>query len=78
MAYAQLALAGLQIVLWIMNKITADQQRQAGADEEIAKSALAILGKTETGKRIMEKLDAMAPAERDDFTDALGGAGGQR
>lgn len=75
MNYAKLAVLGLQVVLWLMDRAKADRQMEAGRDVEIARSAQVILRQTDTGKRIMERLDAMAPAERDDLTDALGTAG---
>lgn len=66
---------GLQLVLALVDWVKDRQQFTAGQDAEIAKASMAILAKTEAGKRIMEKIDAMAPAERDALDDALGGKG---
>lgn len=69
----------LQILVYVLKGVNAifgnlhDQGLiKAGADAEIAKSSKAILDRTALGKVITEKLDAMPPAERDAFTDALG------
>jgi hypothetical protein len=63
--YAEIALLVLRIVYFIMGKIQSDQQFNAGVDAEIARAAQAILRKTQAGKAIMEKVDAMAEADVD-------------
>lgn len=70
--YIQIALLLLQVansfVTWIRNKQTLD----AGEDRAVAKAALIILERTETGKRLMEKIDAMPDRDLDRLIDDLG------
>lgn len=75
MSYVELGILLLRVVSSFLDWAKGQQQFSAGQDAEIAKTALAVLKQTELGKRIVEKIDAMSPAERDEFTDALGRAG---
>lgn len=72
MTYASIALALLKIALWFIDQAKARSQFDAGADAEAAKVTQAILRKTQVGKVIMGRLDAMDPQRRNDFTDELG------
>jgi len=67
-----IASAALQLVLALVEWGKGRQQFTSGQDAEIAKTSLAILRKTDAGKKLMERIDAMSPAERDEFSDALG------
>lgn len=60
-----LVLAVLKFANLIMGFVNSEQQKQAGRDEEIAKTAAAILRKTAAGKAIMEKVDALSDADVD-------------
>jgi len=60
-----LALAVLKLVNFIMGFVDRQQLMEAGRQEEIAKEALAIVGKTAAGKAIMEKVNAMSPDDVD-------------
>jgi len=60
-----LALAVLKLVNFIMGFVDRQQLMEAGRQEEIAKEALAIAGKTAAGKAIMEKVNALSPADVD-------------
>lgn len=69
---AQAILLGLQVVLALLNWARDNRQFNAGQDAQIAKTAVAILEKTETGKRIAEKINAMDDGEFDRLVDDLG------
>lgn len=56
----------LKLANAIMGAVSQDKWMRAGADAEIAKISAAILVKTEAGKKIMEKVNAMSDAEVDD------------
>ncbi len=58
--YASLALAILKFVNNLMNYIDREEMIKAGADVEIAKTSASILSKTQAGKAIMEKVNAMS------------------
>ncbi len=75
MSWFTLISTGLQLVLGLMNWLRDKQQFTAGQDAEIAKQSMAILRKTEAGKAIMEKIDAMSEAELGGLVDALGDPG---
>lgn len=60
--YIGLALALLKFINNLMNYIDRETAMKAGADAEIAKTALAIANKTAAGRAIMEKVNAMSPA----------------
>lgn len=74
MSYVQLALLGLQIVKWFLQRAHDNKQFQAGQDAEIAKATTEILRKTDAGKKLMEKIDALSDGELDDLADAISGA----
>lgn len=71
MDWAALALAGLKIVLWVLDRAKANQQIEAGRDEEIARTAAAVLAKTAAAKRIMGEINAMSPDQVDDLLRSL-------
>lgn len=75
MRYAQIALLGLQIVKWLLDRATAQKQFEAGEEHQIAEQAKAVLGMTVEGKRLLEKINAMSDSDRDDLIDAVGNAG---
>jgi len=57
--YAGLALALLKFVNNLMSFVDREQMIKAGTDAEIAKVSAAVLQKTQAGKAIMEKVNAM-------------------
>ena len=57
--YAGLALALLKFVNNLMSLVDREQMIKAGTDAEIAKVSAAVLQKTQAGKAIMEKVNAM-------------------
>lgn len=63
--YASLILAVLKVINSFMNYVNSKELMQAGADAEIAKVSAAILRKTQAGKAIMEKVDAMSDTDVD-------------
>lgn len=63
--WASIILIALKVVNAIMNAVSQDKLLQAGADSEIAKMAMSILGKTTAGKAIMEKVNALSDPEVD-------------
>lgn len=69
---AELILLGARLLLALVTWAQARQQFNAGQDAEIAKNATAILGKTEAGKKIAEKINAMDDGEFDRLVDDLG------
>ncbi len=71
-SYLGLALALLKFVNGLMNLVDREAATKAGADAEIAKTALSIAGKTAAGKAIMEKVNAMSDAAVDDELGKLG------
>ena len=69
--WAEIVLLVLKIADAIMTQVGDAKQFQAGTDAEIAKVSAAILRKTQAGKAIMEKVDAMSDKEVDDGLTAL-------
>ena len=65
MSYVSLILALLKFVNNLMDWVQREKYMKAGADAEIAKVSAAILKKTESGKKIWEKIDAMGSDEVD-------------
>lgn len=63
--WPEILLLCLKIVNAVMDKLNYNQGFQAGTDAEIAKVSASILRKTQAGKAIMEKVDAMSEADVD-------------
>ena len=63
--WAEIVLLVLKVAYAIMGAVNDQKQFQAGTDAEIAKISAAILRKTQAGKAIMEKVDAMSDADVD-------------
>jgi hypothetical protein len=61
----EIVLLVLKIANAIMGEVKDRRQFQAGTDAEIAKVSTAILAKTQAGKAIMEKINAMSDEEVD-------------
>lgn len=59
MSWISLILTILKVVNNLMDYVNREKLMKAGADAEIAKVSAAILKKTEAGKKIWEKIDAM-------------------
>lgn len=66
MNIVSLILALLKFVNNLMNMVEREKFRQDGRNEEIARAAESIHRKTEAGKKIWEKVDAMSEKEVDD------------
>jgi mannose/fructose-specific phosphotransferase system component IIA len=64
-SWIELALALLKIANAIIGQINRDKWVQAGRDEEIAKVTQAILAKTQAGKAIMDRINALSDADVD-------------
>ena len=62
---ADIVLLVLKIANAIMTEVGDQRQFKAGTDAEIAKVSAAILAKTQAGKAIMEKIDAMSDDDVD-------------
>lgn len=75
MGWFETILLGLKLLTGLLDWVRARQQFTAGQDAEIAKTTLALLEKTEAGKRITEKLNAMPDGELDAIIDDLGRRG---
>jgi hypothetical protein len=71
LTYVSLILAILKLINTLMDYVNKEALMKAGADAEIAKTSAAILRKTQAGKAIMEKVDAMSNKEVDDGLTAL-------
>jgi hypothetical protein len=65
LTWGSIILAALKLINAIMGAVNREKWMQAGADAEIAKISAAILQKTEAGKKIMERVNAMSPEEVD-------------
>lgn len=63
--YAKLALALLQVVEMLVNLAKTKQMMDAGADREIARTSASILAKTEAGKKILERVNALSDKDVD-------------
>lgn len=63
--WPEIVLLVLKIANAIMGEYQNQKSFQAGTDAEIAKISAAILRKTQAGKKIMEKVDAMSDADVD-------------
>jgi hypothetical protein len=74
-SYVQLALLGLQIVKWFMDRAHDQKQFDAGQEHQIVEQAKAVLGMTAEGKRLLEKINALSDGDLDNLTDAVGNAG---
>jgi predicted Mrr-cat superfamily restriction endonuclease len=64
--YIGLALAVFKLLNWILGQVSREQLKNDARNELIAEQAVVALERTERGKRIMEKVDAMS----DDDVDA--------
>jgi hypothetical protein len=64
--WGSIILAALKLINAIMGAVNREKWMQAGADAEIAKISATILQKTEAGKAIMEKVNALSDEEVDD------------
>lgn len=71
-AIISLVVALLKFANFIMDTVQRERLMKAGADAEIAKVSAAILRKTQAGKKIMEKVDAMSEADVDSELRQLG------
>lgn len=65
MDWLGLSLGLLKLVNLILDWSRHEQYKQEGRDEEIAKQAAAIMQKTEAGKKILERVNALNEAEVD-------------
>jgi hypothetical protein len=63
--WAEIILAALKLINVIMGAVNQDTWMQAGRDAEIAKVSADILAKTQAGKAIMEKVNAMPDSDVD-------------
>ena len=63
--WASVILTALKVINAIMGAVNRDKWMQAGADAEIAKISAAILSRTEAGKKILEKVNAMSDEDVD-------------
>lgn len=63
--WPEIVLLVLKIANAIMTEVRDQKSFQAGTDAEIAKVSAAILGKTQAGKVIMEKINAMSDEDVD-------------
>lgn len=63
MSYVELGILLLRLVSSFLDWVKGRQQFSAGQDAEIAKAALATLRLTDAGKKLTEKIDAMAADE---------------
>lgn len=63
--WIEIVLLALKIINMIMSRINQDQWIKSGRDAAIAEAAATILKKTAAGKAMMEKVNAMSPAEVD-------------
>jgi len=63
--WPEIVLLILKIANAIMTQVGDQKQFQAGTDAEIAKISAAILAKTQAGKAIMEKVNAMSDKDVD-------------
>lgn len=61
----EIVLLVLKIANAILSEVHDQKSFQAGTDAEIAKVSAAILGKTQAGKAIMEKVNAMSDEDVD-------------
>jgi uncharacterized membrane protein len=65
LTWPSIILAVLKLINEIMSAVNRDKWMQAGADAEIAKVSASILAKTETGKAILENVNAMSDTDVD-------------
>lgn len=66
-AWAEIALLVLKIANAIINQLNQEKFLQAGRDAEIAKVSADILRKTQIGKALWEKVDALGDPEVDNW-----------
>lgn len=66
MDFIGLALAIFKLLNWILGQVSREQMKNDVRNELIAEQGVIALDRTERGKRIMEKVDAMS----DDDVDA--------
>lgn len=72
MDWLSLALGLLKLANLVMGYVSTEQAKQSGRDEVIAREALAVLQKTEAGKKLWEKIDALDEGGVGDLLDRLG------
>lgn len=63
--WPEIVLLILKIANGILGEVKDQKQFQAGVDAEIAKQSTELLRKTQAGKEIWEKINAMSEAEVD-------------
>lgn len=63
--WAEIILTALKVINMIMGAVNQDKWMQAGRDAEIAEVSKAILAKTQAGKAILDKVNAMSDADVD-------------
>lgn len=70
--WPEIVLLVLRIANAIMTEVHDQKSFQAGVDAEIAKVSAAILAKTQAGKALMEKVNAMSETDVDTELGKLG------
>lgn len=73
--WAKVGLAVLQVALWFLDEAKRRQQFNAGHDSAVLDAAKQVMARSDDGKRLMEKIDAMSDADVDDLADRLGRSG---
>lgn len=73
--WAEIALLLLRVANSIVTWAREQTLLTAGQDQAIAKASTDILRKTQAGKKIMERIDAMPDSGLNDLVDDLGGKG---
>jgi len=63
--WADILLIALKIINAIMSAVSQDKWMQAGRDAEIAEVSKAIMAKTQAGKGILEKGNALSDSDVD-------------
>ena len=71
MSWGTVISVGLKLILAFMNYINARTAMKAGEDKVIAEVSLKILGATQTGKRLRDRIKALGDDEADKLWDEM-------
>lgn len=72
MSWVSLALALVKLANLLLDRAGDAARFKAGEDAELARASQAVLRRTEAGKKLMERLDALGDRELDDLLRDLG------
>lgn len=71
MGWLEIILGVIRLATWLVDTLSANRQFSLGQQAEIAKATMELLRRTQQGKAIEEKINAMDDQSVDDLIDRL-------